>query len=245
MPSERIDKILSGQGICSRRDCPKLIRDGRVLVDGVPASSPSQKCDPSLRSLTVDGNPVNYREHVYYMMHKPAGVLSASSDKRDRTVIDLLPESLSRRRGLFPAGRLDRDTEGLLIITDDGDFAHRMLSPSCHVEKTYFLTADKDIPEAAAGMFAEGVYIDGGYLTRPARLEILSPREALLTITEGKYHQVKLMMKKVGCTVTYLRRVRIGGLSLPGDLPPGGVRELSPEQAMSLLSVSRDGQDAS
>lgn len=237
MATERIDKILSAHGICSRRDSDRLMRAGRVTVNGEVVRSGSVKCDPSADVICVDGAPVNYRKHVYYLMNKPQGVLSASTDKHARTVIDLLPPEMAYRRGLFPAGRLDKDTEGLLIITDDGDFAHRLLSPSCHVPKTYHVTVDKPIPSDAAARFLEGVYIDGGHLTMPAKLVTLSEREALLTIAEGKYHQVKLMMKKVGCAVTHLKRVSIGDLTLPEGLAPGETVELDEKRALSLLKT--------
>ena len=232
---ERIDKILSSQGVCSRRDCDRLLRAGRVTLDGVPVRSGADKCDPEKARLCVDGSPVCYRKHVYYMMNKPAGVLTATTDKKARTVLDLLPPDIAARKGIFPAGRLDKDTTGLLLLTDDGDFAHRLMSPACLVPKTYRLTVDKAIPADAAAKFREGVYIDGGHFTAPAVLERLSETEAYLTITEGKYHQVKLMMKKVGCTVLTLRRVSIGSLTLPDDLPAGGVLELPEATALGLL----------
>lgn len=234
--TERIDKLLSGQGICSRRDCDRLIRSGRITLNGNVVRSGSEKCDPEKDTLCFDNKPVNYKKHVYYMMNKPSGVLSATSDKKAKTVLDLLPEEMSCRRGLFPAGRLDFDTEGLLIITDDGDFAHRLLSPSCHVPKTYHVTVDKPIPKEAVERFREGMYIDGGHFTMPAKLVILSDTEGLLTIAEGKYHQVKLMMKKVGCTVTHLRRISIGSLSLPDSLKGGEVVELDEKTAIGLLN---------
>jgi len=233
---ERVDKILSSQGVCSRREGDKLFRAGRVTLNGVPVKNGKEKCDPEADLLCVDGVPLVFRRYVYYMMNKPAGVLTATTDKKARTVLDLLPPAL-KARGLFPAGRLDKDTTGLLILTDDGDFTHRLLSPACLVPKTYRLTVDTPIPPDAANRFREGVYIDGGHFTAPATLSLLSPTEAFLTITEGKYHQVKLMMKKVGCTVTSLRRVAIGSLSLPDDLPPGEVRELSEETAQALIGI--------
>lgn len=237
---QRVDKFLSTQGICSRRDCDKLIRGGRVTVNGIPVKSGADKCDPDVDRICLDGTTIAYREHVYYLMNKPSGVLTATTDKKARTVLDLLPPELATRRGLFPAGRLDKDTTGLLIITDDGDFAHRLISPSCHVPKTYLVTVDIPIPPEAEERFREGVYIDGGHLTAPAKLTRLSPTKAYLTITEGKYHQVKLMMKKVGCTVTALHRVSIGRVSLPEDLPSGETIELSAADAQSLLTKDGD-----
>ena len=241
---ERIDKILSSQGVCSRRDSEKLIRAGRVTLNGVKIKSGADKCDPAKDALCVDGAPVCYRKHVYYMMNKPAGVLTATTDKKARTVLDLLPPDVACRKGLFPAGRLDKDTTGLLILTDDGDFAHRLISPACLVPKTYRLTVDSPIPADAAARFREGVYIDGGHLTAPATLELLAETEAFLTITEGKYHQVKLMMKKVGCTVTALRRVSIGNLTLPDTLPAGAVSELSEADALALLGDGKMCQNS-
>lgn len=242
---ERIDKILSSQGLCSRREAAALVRAGAVTVDGAPVRSPADKADPASQVIAVHGRPLCYQAHVYILLHKPQGVLSASADRRERTVLDLLDESLRRRGGLFPAGRLDRDTEGLLLITDDGPFAHRMLSPASHVEKTYYLHTDRDIPPHAVEAMRAGVTIEGGYRTRPARLTLLAPREARLTITEGKYHQVKLMLRTVGCTVTYLRRERIGGVCLPPDLAPGEYRLLSPAEAAGFLQKNAESDDAS
>lgn len=232
---QRVDKFLSTQGVCSRRDCDKLLRAGRVTINGIPVKTGAHKCDPGLDRICLDGRPITYREHVYYLMNKPSGVLTATTDKKARTVLDLLPPEMAARRGLFPAGRLDKDTTGLLLITDDGDFAHRLISPSCQVPKTYLVTVDIPIPPEAEERFREGVYIDGGHLTAPAKLARLSPTKAYLTITEGKYHQVKLMMKKVGCTVTALHRVSIGGLSLPETLSLGETVELSAEEAAAAL----------
>ena len=211
------------------------MRAGAVTVDGVRAKSGADKVDPDVCVIAVNVDEIAAKKHVYYMLNKPAGVLTASRDKHAQTVMDILPESVKTRRGLFCAGRLDKNTTGLLIVTDDGDFCHRLISPSCRVMKKYFVTVDRPIPKTAAADFEKGVYIDGGHLTLPAKLEILTETTAYLSISEGKYHQVKLMMKKVGCVVTDLHRVSIGGLILPVDLKSGCVRELDGDDVKRLI----------
>ncbi len=237
---QRIDKFLSTQGVCSRRECDKLIRGGLVTQNGSRVKSGADKCQPDTDVICVAGKQVVYRAFVYYLMNKPAGVLTATADKKAKTVMDLLPPHLAVRRDVAPAGRLDKDTTGLLLLTDDGDFAHRLISPSCKVPKTYRVTVDVPIPPETEQRFAKGVYIEGGHLTAPAKIRRLSNKECFLTITEGKYHQVKQMMKKVGCTVTALHRVSIGRLSLPESLSLGETMELTPETA-ALLLQGEDG----
>lgn len=227
---DRLDKILVSQNIGSRREVQKLIKDGTVCVNGVCVKLAQTKIDPKNDVVTVGGQAVSYSKYTYIMMNKPQGVLSASNDKRDKTVIDLLPEEY-RRQGLFPAGRLDKDTEGLLIITNDGDFAHRMLSPKKHVEKKYIARLDGKIGEEAVKAFEKGIVFADGTQCLPAKLEVDPADESgmtgIVTICEGKFHQVKKMFACCGLKVLYLKRISIGGLQLDGKLPIGSCKLLS------------------
>lgn len=223
MQPQRLDKLIAAQGGFSRTQVKELIRAGLVIVDGARAVSPEQKLVGNEKVL-VKGKSLLLREHLYIMMNKPAGVLSATMDRKQKTALDLLPPELLRP-GLFPAGRLDKDTEGFLLITDDGDFAHKLLSPKNHVPKTYFVHVDKDIDASLAGEFAKGVLLDKGDITSPAEL-FANGAEAELTIYEGMYHQVKRMFARYGYNVVYLRRIRIGRLPLDPDLQLGCCREI-------------------
>ena len=233
---ERLDKILSSQNIGSRKEIAAMAKKGRIAVNGAIEKNAARKVDPETDVLSVDGAPVRFRRHVYYMLHKPAGVLSAARDSRAETVLDLLPEEL-RRRGLFPAGRLDKDTEGLLILTDDGDFAHRMLSPKRHVEKEYHARLDRPVTDDDIAAFAQGLELSD-MVCLPAKVEIREAGETPLVsivLTEGKFHQVKRMFLARGCAVTYLKRVRIGRLLLDPALPPGQVRELTEAEQAAVF----------
>ena len=235
MPKERLDKLLASQGLGSRSDMQKAIRAGRVTIGGTVCRSPADKIDPEDRELCLDGRPIQYRRYLYLMMNKPAGILCVSRDPKVPTVVDLLPAEF-RRKGLFPAGRLDRDTVGLVIITNDGDYAHRVLSPAKKVVKRYQALLDGPVGTEEVKAFAEGVKLADGTLCRPAALRLL-PQEpgplAEVEITEGKYHQVKRMFAAVGRRVLWLKRCAIGGLILDASLPEGGCRELTaPEQAL-------------
>lgn len=236
MGRERLDKILASQNIASRREAGLLIRRGAVLVNGAPAAKADFKADTELDEITVNGRILNAKKYVYYMMNKPAGVLSAARDSRAETVVDLLPSGM-QRRGLFPAGRLDKDTEGLLLITDDGAFAHRMLAPKSHVFKRYEAVLEAPLSEGDAERFENGLELDG-MTCLPAQLlvaeEGANPR-VMVRIREGKFHQVKRMFLAVGNRVLRLRRVQIGALCLDGTLAPGAVRELSPQQAEQVF----------
>lgn len=230
---ERLDKILAGTGRWSRREIGRLVKEGRVTVDGVPARAPDEKYDPAA-AFEVDGAPVSGRRLVYLMLSKPAGVISATGDPRKRTVLDLLPEHL-RRVGLFPVGRLDRDTEGLLLLTNDGPLAHRLLSPKRHVDKVYFVRADGPFRPEDEAAFAAGMVLRDGLECLPARLERLeNPCEALVTIREGKYHQIKRMVAGRHKQVVYLKRLSMGPLKLDPALEPGAWRPLTEEEAASL-----------
>lgn len=230
MPSIRLDRMLSGQGYGTRGEIRTMLRRGAVTVNGLPSGDPGQKLDPEKDRVTVDGREVVYREHLYLMMNKPAGVISASSDPKAETVLDLLPPEL-RRPGLFPVGRLDKDTRGLLLITDDGALAHALLAPGKHVAKRYEAAVDGAVTQADAAAFRDGVTLDDGYVCLPAALEAgPSPSECAVTITEGKYHQIKRMFEARGKKVLSLRRISMGALMLDADLPPGRTRELTAEE---------------
>lgn len=234
---ERIDKVISEQlaGI-SRKDARAMIRAGEVAINGRTASDPAQKTDPGLDEITVAGKRLFYREHLYIMLNKPAGVVCATRDRLSETVLGLLPEEL-RREGLFPAGRLDRDTVGFVLITDDGELAHRILSPRSHVPKRYFVRLSDDIPPGAAERFRAGIEIDGGEMCFPAEMEQTSERECFLTLHEGKYHQVKRMFAALGNSVEYLKRTEIAGIRLDERLSEGECRELAPDELERLMNA--------
>lgn len=223
---ERLDKILVSQGIGSRKEVQKLIKCGSVCVDGVTVKKIDFKTDAENSTITVCGQALNYSKNIYIMLNKPSGVVSATNDNHDKTVIDILPEEY-RRKGLFPAGRLDKDTEGLLIITDDGDFAHKMLSPKNHVEKKYVAVLDKEITQETIEKFENGIVFADGTKCLPAKLEILpdsSNKKGIVTICEGKFHQVKKMFICCGLKVVHLKRISIGNLYLDSNLPIGSCK---------------------
>ncbi|MBE6990326.1 MAG: rRNA pseudouridine synthase [Ruminococcaceae bacterium] len=230
---ERLDKVLASTGRWSRREVKGLVRQGRVTADGRIAGSPEEKIDPAQTQLRVDGELLAYEEHLYVMLHKPAGVLSATEDRDQPTVLDLLPAAW-RRRELFPVGRLDKDTEGLLLLTDDGDLAHRLLSPRRHVDKLYYARVAEDLEPSDEETFAAGMTLADGLVCRPAKLEILSPQECLVTLQEGKFHQVKRMLAHCGRPVIYLKRLAMGPLQLDESLAPGTYRKLT-EMELALL----------
>ena len=228
MKPERLDKILAAQGGWSRKDVKALVSRGAVAVNGQTALRPEQKVDPERDQVTVEGRAVTLRRHIYLLLNKPAGVVSATRDPRERTVVDLVPEPL-RRRGIFPAGRLDKDTTGMMILTDDGDFAHRILSPRNHVPKTYLARLDRPVTAEMETAFAAGIPLkDGDCL--PARLERGEEDLARVTICEGMYHQIKRMFGVCGARVVALQRISMGGLELDGSLAEGECRELRKEE---------------
>ena len=235
---ERLDKVLGSQGAGTRRELQERIRRGAVTVDGRIVRRPETKIDPENARITLDGAPFVYRKYVYLMMNKAPGLLCATRDPEAPTVLTGLPETILRR-GVFPAGRLDRDSVGLLLITDDGDTAHLLLSPSRHVKKTYFIRYDGTLDADAAGRFAEGIRIDGDELCLPAELVLLGDGEARVTVTEGRYHQVKRMIAAAGGTVTFLRRERFGPLVLDETLAEGGWRELYEDEIAQILEITR------
>ena len=233
---ERLDKGLTATGRWSRREARELIRCGRVTVDGRCAAAPEDKIDPETAQLRVDGEEICCEPYVYVMLHKPAGLLSATEDRSQPTVLELLPAPW-RRRGLSPVGRLDKDTEGLLLLTDDGALAHRLLSPRYHVDKTYFARVEGALTEEDPAAFAAGLVLGDGLVCRPARLEILTPDTCLVTLQEGKYHQVKRMLAARGKPVTYLKRLSMGPLRLDEGLSPGEYRRLTEEEVRLLQAL--------
>ena len=238
MPQQRLDKIIASTGRYSRREVKTLVREGRVLVDGRIAAGPEDKCDPENARITVNGEELFYRAHTYVMLHKPAGVLSATEDGRGETVLDLLAPEY-RRIGLFPVGRLDKDTEGLLLLTDDGALAHDLLAPKKHVDKAYFVRTDGALGDDDCAAFAAGMTLGDGLRCLPAKLEILksgAQSEALVTIREGKFHQIKRMLAARGKPVVYLKRLSMGPLTLDEALRKGEYRLLTAEEIGLLRS---------
>lgn len=235
---ERLDKILSATGKWSRREVKELLRQGRVTVDGSRPTGPEMKIEPEQCEILVDGASAGYEAYTYLMLHKPAGVLSAVEDRKQKTVLDLLPREL-QRRGLFPVGRLDKDTEGLLLLTNDGDLAHRLLSPRHHVDKVYYARVDGRLEAEDCRAFAAGLTLADGLVCLPARLEILSDCEALVTVQEGKFHQVKRMLAQRGKPVLYLKRLAMGPLRLDDDLPPGAFRRLTDSERQQLRAMEK------
>ena len=230
----RLDKYLADTGAASRREAKAYIRRGEVTVDGVPARAPEQKIAETA-AVCLRGQPLRYQTYHYYMLHKPAGVLTATADRSQPTVLDLFPPEL-RRFGLVPAGRLDKDTTGLLLVTDDGDYVHRVITPKKHVPKVYFARTDGQPTDADAERFAQGVVLGDGTQCLPARLELLPEQGGCrVTVYEGKYHMVKRMLAGCGTPVLQLHRLSIGALTLDPALSPGAYRELSPEEAMLVF----------
>ena len=233
----RIDKMLSNLGFGSRKEVKKLLKDGAVQVNQKVVKDSGHHVDGEKDTVTVHGEEVQYREFIYLMMNKPPGVISATEDNRDQTVIDLLELEDSVLEP-FPVGRLDKDTEGLLLITNDGQLAHKLLSPKKHVPKTYFAVIDGEVTEEDVHAFKKGVVLDDGYETKPGDLNILKSgirSDIELTITEGKFHQVKRMFQAVGKRVVYLQRLSMGPLSLDESLELGEYRELTEEELEALV----------
>lgn len=232
----RIDKLLANLGYGSRKDVKKILKAGKVSVNGGIVKDPKLHIDPDMDTVVLNGEELHYRPFIYLMMNKPQGVISATEDLRDQTVIDLLTIEDTVLKP-FPVGRLDKDTEGLLLLTNDGLLSHQLLSPKKHVPKTYYAVIDGETTEQDIQMFKNGVTLDDGYQTKPAILNILKSglrSEIELTITEGKFHQVKRMFAAVGKKVVYLKRISMGPLCLDDDLALGEYRELT-EAEVTLL----------
>ena len=236
MEKQRLDKFLSGQNNLSRSEARTIIRRGMVTVNSIIVRDFGQLILPETDKVSYKGQDITYRKHVYILMNKPAGVLSASNDKSRQTVVDLVPPHL-KRNGLFPVGRLDRDTTGMLFITDDGDFAHKIISPKSGITKSYIAELDGTVTEEMVEKFKTGVTLADGSLCRPAKLEPLTSNTARLILCEGKYHEVKRMFGTVGLGVNKLHRESIGELVLPKDLNIGDCVEM-PEKWLNLSQKS-------
>lgn len=234
MPLMRLDKFLSELGVASRKELRQIIKSGRVLVNGAAVNAPEHKLDPERDTVVLDGKLLSYVKFRYFMLDKPSGVLSATEDRRQKTVLDLLPPELQALE-LFPVGRLDKDTSGLLLLTNDGDFAHRVISPKSEVEKLYYAKVDGVPDESDAAAFAEGIVLGDGTKCLPAKLEPLGCGECLVTVMEGKYHQVKRMLASRGKPVLELRRLAVGGLALDAASEPGQWRELGEDDLCSVF----------
>lgn len=234
----RLDKYLTLQGIGSRTQVKEMIRKSKVKVNCEVIKKPEFHVDEENDKIELDGEILEYNKFYYYMLNKPAGVLSAVTDNNCKTVLDLL--EVTPKNGLFPVGRLDKDTEGLLLITNNGQLAHDLLSPNKHVYKTYYVELNGDLVDSDIDLFKEGLDIGEKSKTKPAILEIMPERNtALITITEGKYHQVKRMFGAIGLTVTYLKRLSMGTLKLDNSLKPGEYRKLTEMEVKSLTEINK------
>ena len=258
----RLDKYLAHMGAGTRKEVKKVIRDGLVTVGGRKATDPGIKVEET-DEVCLNGRPLRYEQYVYYMLNKPAGVVSATEDPREETVIDLIRQGAEDvqamlRTGLFPVGRLDKDTEGLLIITNDGALAHRLLSPGKHVDKVYFARLDGPVGERERALFAAGLRVDDELTAMPAQLRLADPEtgtlpvdaenssgsagdptsvsdQVFVTIREGKYHQIKRMFEAVGREVIYLKRISMGALTLDPSLAPGQWRRLTNDELSAIM----------
>ena len=234
----RLDKYLADMGVGTRSEVKKYIKQGKISVDGQVVKSADMKVEIETQLVTFQGQRVGYEEFEYYMLHKPAGVVSATTDAKDKTVIDLITDK--KRKDLFPVGRLDKDTEGLLLITNDGDMAHRLLAPKKHVDKVYYARIDGRVTEEDVLAFQEGISIGQGEVAKPAKLEILKADEISeihVTIQEGKFHQVKRMFEAVNNKVVYLKRISMGNMKLDETLSLGDYRKLTLEEIEYLKSL--------
>ena len=232
MAMERIDKIIASQGLYSRSDVKYMVNRKRITIDGKVVTSASQKADVDKNEIMLDGKPFVVKKQIYLMLHKPKDYVSATEDKKQQTVLELVPPAL-KGRDLFPAGRLDKDTTGLMIITDDGVLAHNILSPKKHVQKIYRVELDIPVTEEMQKGFAEGVELNDG-VCKDAKLTILGEKTAEVTLREGRYHQIKRMFGCFGAKVVELHRIAMGELFLPDDLPLGECRELTEEDLQKL-----------
>lgn len=233
--SMRLDKFLADRQIGTRSEVKQLIKKGLITVNDGIAKIPEQKINPESDVIRYDGNKLNFKANQYYMLNKPTGYITATKDEKEKTVMDLFAGLPTK--DLFPIGRLDKDTEGLLLITNDGALSHELMSPKKHVSKTYFAHIDGVVEEHAKDLFLQGLDIGEKKLTLPAELQIIKSgdvSEILLTITEGKFHQVKRMFEAIGRKVIYLKRVSIGKVTLDDKLALGEYRELTEEELMSL-----------
>lgn len=232
----RIDKFLTSMGAATRSEASKAARSGKILVDGNVVRDAGMHIDPEKNTVSYFGEEIAYRRHTYIMLNKPDGYISATDDLHQTTVLELLDDRL-RRTGLFPCGRLDRDTLGLLILTDDGDTAHRLLSPRHHAEKVYAFRCENTLSASDIDCLESGVKLDDGYVTLPAKIELNGGREGCITLTEGKYHQIKRMFEAVGNNIIYLERVYFAGIPLDPSLKRGEWRFLYENEIEKLTNT--------
>ena len=232
---ERIDKVISNQTGYSRKDVKDLIKKNRIRVNDFIVNEPDYKVDSNKDRILLDGKELTIQKYIYLVLNKPKGYVSATEDKNDLTVLDLVPEEY-RHRNLFPAGRLDKDTTGLMIITDDGEFAHNILSPKKHVKKTYLVEIDIPLTEKMIEECKKGILLNDG-VCQSAELKIIDSNQGLITLTEGRYHQIKRMFGCLKAKVINLKRISMGEFYLPEDLEEGNIRELTPEELQKIRSV--------
>ncbi|MBR5202328.1 MAG: rRNA pseudouridine synthase [Clostridia bacterium] len=236
---ERLDKILASQGTLSRRDVKEIVKKGRVSINGKVVRDSAIKINLNTDIVAIDGEEISLKKHIYIMMNKPQGVISASDSDNDETVVDLVPDDLFRK-GLFPAGRLDKDTTGFVLITDDGEFAHKILSPKNHIFKTYLARLQHSLTENDIEKLENGITLQDGTILKEAKVEVLEQGESPLIkimICEGKYHQVKRMFAATGNKVVELHRSKMGELSLDMSLKPGECREITPEELLKVQNI--------
>ncbi|KNY26624.1 pseudouridine synthase [Pseudobacteroides cellulosolvens] len=241
--TQRLDKIVSNFGYGTRKEIKAMVKNGLIKVDGQVARDSGIHVDPNSSVIEINGEVLNYKEFIYLMLNKPQGVISATFDQRHKTVVELMPEEVLHY-DLFPVGRLDIDTEGLLIMTNDGELAHEVLSPKKHVKKKYYALIDGNVTESDKDEFSKGITLDDGYKTMPALLHIIrsgSISEIELSIVEGKFHQVKRMFEALGKEVKFLKRIEMGGILLDESLKPGECRELTDEELTVLRNSAGKG----
>ena len=225
----RIDKFFSEMGIFSRKECAEKLKKGLITVNGETVKKGEVKIDPEKDEVCLSGERINYKKFVYILVNKPTGVVSATEDGRDKTVIDLLPDSF-KRLNLFPCGRLDKDTVGLVILTNDGVSAHKRLAPKTHAEKVYVFETAENITDSDVATLQQGVTLKDGLQTQPCKIKLTSSKSGEITLTEGKYHEIKRMFGYTGNKITYLKRISFAGINLDGNLKEGECRPLTEEE---------------
>lgn len=233
----RLDKFFSAAAVLSRKECARAVRAGRVTVGGAVAKKPDQPCDPEKDEICLDGVRIGYRKNHYILLYKPDGVVSATEDGKDETVLSLLPPEYTAW-GLFPCGRLDKHTTGLMLLTDDGELSHRLLSPRRHVEKSYRYRVKFPLTAEECTRFEAGLVLEDGYETKPAKIRQDDAYSGTITLTEGKYHQIKRMMLALHNQITELKRVTFGPLTLPAEFSPGEWREVNETELAALRAAA-------
>jgi len=229
----RLDKLISSMGIASRTEITRAASSGLITVDGAVEKKTARQIDPKVNKVVYRGEEVVYREFTYVMLNKPQGYVCSTDDPRERTVLELLPERL-RKLDLFPCGRLDKDTVGLVILTNNGQLAHRMLSPKHHVEKVYFFGSRDKVTDEDVKRLEPGIALEDGYVTKPAKIEMIEDKLGYITLTEGKYHQIKRMLEAVDNKITMLERIAFAGIPLDNTLGRGEWRYLSEDEEKKL-----------